>query len=252
MFCAVDIGNTNVVLAIHNGKRWVHSFRAYTDQKKTGDEYFVILDSLIKHAGLRSEDVDQAALSSVVPNLTRSLEKNVYRLFGVHPLVVTHEVRTNLKDIPSELGSDLLCNMVSGHAKKPDMPVMVCDFGTALTMSTVGKDGNILGVAITPGLITATNALFSNTAQLPQVELKIPESALGKNTQESIRSGIMFGYAGLVESMVKRTEKELGEKLYVIATGGLSRMISPLIPSIDELNPYQTLDGLLMISGLNR
>jgi type III pantothenate kinase len=253
MFCGVDIGNTNIVLAVHDGKDWVQTFRVYSDQKKTGDEYFVILDSLFDHAGVRRDDVDRAALSSVVPNLTRSLEKNVNRLFDVQPLIVTHDVKTGLKNetIPHELGNDLLCNAAQAHHIRKDMPVMVCDFGTALTMTTVGKDGSVLGAAIAPGLLTATNALFSNTAQLPQVELKLPVSVIGRDSTESIRAGIMCGYAGLVSSIIHRTEQEIGEKLYVIATGGLSRTISPSIPEIDEVCPYQTLNGLKLISDLN-
>jgi type III pantothenate kinase len=128
---------------------------------------------------------------------------------------------------------------------------MVCDFGTALTFTTVSGDGSVLGAAITPGLITAMRALFHGTAQLPQVELLIPSTVIGRNSEESIRAGIMYGYAGLVQHMIDRTEAEIGEKLYVIATGGLSRTISPIIPRIDEISPTQTVDGIKLISDLN-
>ena len=115
----------------------------------------------------------------------------------------------------------------------------------------MSKKGEILGVSIAPGLVTAVNALFGNTAQLPQVELKVPESALGRDSQTSIRSGIMMGYAGMVTSMIERVENEIGDKLYVIATGGLSNTIFPLIPRIDIVDGFHTLKGLALIANLN-
>jgi len=128
---------------------------------------------------------------------------------------------------------------------------MVVDFGTALTFSTVGADGSVLGASIAPGLVTAVNALYGNTAQLPQVELRLPEMVIGRNSQDSIRSGIMFGYAGMVTSLIERSEQELGQELYVIATGGLSTTIAPLIGRINQLSPMHTLEGLRLIADLN-
>jgi type III pantothenate kinase len=253
MLIALDIGNTNIVIAVHDKQRWVQSFRIYSDQKKTTDEYFVVLDSLLSHANLHKHDISRAIISSVVPNLTRSMQKNIIRLFDVHPLMVDHSVETGLKreSIPDELGSDLLANAAQAHHMHPDGPVVVIDFGTALTLTTVGSDGSVLGVAIAPGLVTAVNALFGNTAQLPQVELKIPPSVLGRTSQDSIRSGIMFGYSGMVKTIIEKTEKELGQEVYVIATGGLSRTIAPLIDRINHISPMHTLDGLRLISDLN-
>ena len=133
----------------------------------------------------------------------------------------------------------------------PEHPVVVVDFGTALTLTTVDSDGSVLGASIAPGLVTAVNALFGNTAQLPQVELKVPPTAIGRNSQESIRSGIMFGYAGMVNAIIERTEQELGREVFVIATGGLSQTIAPLIDRINQLSAMHTLDGLRLISDLN-
>ena len=128
---------------------------------------------------------------------------------------------------------------------------MTVDFGTALTLSTVDKTGYVKGVAILPGLVTAVNSLFNSTAQLPQVELKQPTTALGRNSTESIRAGVMFGYAGAVERLIKESEKELGEELVVIVTGGLSTTIFPLLPKITLLDKNHTLNGLRLISDLN-
>lgn len=253
MLVAVDIGNTNIVIAVHDGKSWVHSFRIYSDQKKTSDEYFVVLDSLMSNAGLHKHDINRAVISSVVPNLTRAMQKNIVRLFDVQPLMVDQSVNSGLKreTIPQELGSDLLANAAQAHFMYPQQPVIVVDFGTALTMTTIGADGSVLGASIAPGLVTAVNALFGSTAQLPQVELKVPPSVIGRNSQDSIRSGIMFGYAGLVKSIIERTEAELGREVYVIATGGLCRTIAPLIDRINMVSLMHTLDGLKLISDLN-
>ena len=167
--------------------------------------------------------------------------------------MVSHSVECGLdkSSIPPELGADLLSNMAYGHYHHKDGAVMVIDFGTALTFSTVSKEGKALGVAIAPGLVTAVNALFGSTAQLPQVELKVPSSVLGRDSMESIRAGIMDGYSGLVEKIIEKTEKELGERLYVMATGGLSSTISTLIHRLDELDPILTLKGLGLIADLN-
>lgn len=253
MLAAVDIGNTNIVLALGEGGAWVHSWRVYSDQKKTGDEYYVIFRSLLESSRVDTAAVDRIVMSSVVPNLTLSVQKNMRRIFGRDALVVSNDVRTGLdKDsLPAELGSDLLCNLAWAHHVHPDKAVMTVDFGTALTFSTVDADGRVRGVAIVPGLLTAVHALFGATAQLPQVELKIPTTVLGRSSEDSIRAGLMYGYAGLVEKMVAQSEAELGVHLTVMATGGLCQTISPLIPRIEEIDKYHTLNGLALISSLN-
>ena len=254
MLVACDIGNTNIVMALFDNGRFIDSWRVYTDTKKTSDEYFVVFNALFREGGVRPDMIGSAIISSVVPNMTRSVEKNIQRLFHIKPVIVTHDTETGLvkESIPGELGTDILSNLAYAHHVKPERSVMVVDFGTALTLSAVNSRGEVLGCSIAPGLVTAVNALFGSTAQLPQVELKVPEKAMGRDSQTSIRAGIMMGYAGLVESMIKRTEEEMATELYVIATGGLSQTISPLIPRINELNPYHTLCGLDLIARLNR
>ena len=254
MLVACDIGNTNIVLALFDEGRFVDSWRVYTDTKKTSDEYFVVFNALFREGGIKSDMVDSAIISSVVPNMTRSVEKNIQRLFHIQPLIVTHDVKTGLvrSSIPGELGTDILSNLAYAHYEKPDEAVMVVDFGTALTLSAVNSRGEVLGCSIAPGLVTAVNALFGSTAQLPQVELKLPDTPMGRDSQQSIRGGIMLGYAGLVDSIIKRTEDEIGETLWVIATGGLSQTISPLIPRLDLVDGLHTLKGLSLIASLNK
>ncbi len=254
MLLAVDIGNTNIVIALKDTDSWITSFRIFSDVKKTGDEYYVIISSLLRESSVDIKRVDKVIISSVVPFLTRSFEKNMKRLFPqINPITLTSSLNTGLDkaSIPPELGTDLLSNLSYAHYIFPDDAVMVIDFGTALTFSSVDEKGRVLGVGIVPGLITSVNALFGATAQLPQVELKLPESILGLNTEDSIRAGIMYGYAGLVKEMIARTEKEIGRKLKVIATGGLSMTISPLISRIDIIDGFHTLNGLALIASLN-
>lgn len=253
MLFAVDIGNTNIVIAIHDGNKWIDTWRIHSDCNKTSDEYYVMLESLSKHGKAKDYFIDSAIISSVVPNLTRALQKNINRLFGIEPIMIDLSLKTGLlqESIPQELGSDILCNLAQAHSQHPDRDVIIVDFGTALTMSCVKRTGEVLGVAIAPGLITAVNSLFGNTAQIPQVELKRPKHIMGRTTDQSVRSGIMNGYVGLVESMILKTEKEYNLNVYVIATGGLSNTISEAIPRIDEVDMYHTLNGMMYIAQLN-
>lgn len=254
MFLGVDIGNTNIVLAFHNGKEWGPTWRIHTDTKKTSDEYLVIIESLCDQAKIDKTKVEYAAISSVVPNLTRAIQKIVAWLFNISPLMVSRSIRTGLDmdTVPQEMGHDILCNLTAAHQMFPQRVAMTVDCGTAMTFSTVDEEGRVLGVAILPGLLTAVNALFGNTAQLPQVELKIPPTVLGRTTVDSIRAGIMLGYADLINGMVVRIEKEIGREIAVIATGGLSSTIAAEVPRIDRLSPTHTLDGLRLISEMNR
>ncbi len=249
MLLAVDIGNTNVVMAIHDGSAWVTNWRIHTDEKKTSDEYYVIVESMLKQNGMVPASIDHSIICSVVPNLTRTFEKVVSSVTETDPVMVSHDTAVGLskKSIPSELGYDLVANCVAAHHKYPEETVMVIDFGTALTFTTVNSKGEILGAAIAPGLITAVNSLFNNTAQIPQVQLKIPRSVIGRDSDTAIRSGIMIGFAGLVDSIVQKTEKELACSLKILITGGLSQTIAPLLDRVDAIEPFHTLEGLKII-----
>lgn len=253
MLLVVDIGNTNVVMALYNDKMWAASWRIHSDQMKTSDEYLVIIERMLTQKGFKPKDILKGIISSVVPNLTRSFQKVVYELSGVKPITVTHDsgVGINRETVPSELGNDLLANAVAARAIYPNENVVVLDFGTALTLTAVSNKGDILGVSIVPGLVTAVNSLFLNTAQIPQVQLRVPDKVLGRTSEQSIQSGIMFGYAGLVKELIDKTEKEISSSVKVIATGGLSHTMAPLIGRIDRIEPLHTLEGLKIIAEAN-
>jgi type III pantothenate kinase len=194
-------------------------------------------------------------LSSVVPDLTPTLTTVLTDVVGKTPIVVRHDSHPEVSvqiDKPIEIGSDLYANAVAAFCKYRRNAVIV-DFGTALTFTTVSAEGEILGVAIAPGLKTAVKALFSNTAQLPEVPLQLPQSALGKNTAHAIQAGILLGYESLVRGMITRIRRELDGDCIALATGGLSSIIDTLHGEFVEINRNLTLEGLRLIgeSGLD-
>jgi type III pantothenate kinase len=251
MLLAIDIGNTNIVFGINDHGSWKNHWRIQTDHKKTADEYEVIFRSLLSAGNVSRADVDSIILSSVVPSLVRPFTEMLPDLFGDTKItVVAPEIYPKLpvKILnPYEIGADLVANSVAAFQKFGKL-TMVIDFGTALTFTTIGENAEIKGVAIAPGLETAVTALAGETAQLPHVHLVAPPSVMGENTVHAIQSGIVFGFAGLVDSMIERTQHELGRKISVVATGGLSQVIAPLSKHIQIVEPLLTLNGLVEIN----
>jgi type III pantothenate kinase len=253
MLLVIDIGNTNIVFGVYKDNKWVHHWRIQTDHLKTADEYEVIFRSLLTAGKVCRSDIIKIILSSVVPSLLRPFREMLERLFQ------SAQINTLNPDLydklpvkilnPYEIGTDLVANAVAAHHQFGKLS-MVIDFGTALTFTTIGADSQIAGVAIAPGLETAVSALSGKTAQLPEIHLTPPPSVLGQNTVHAIQSGIVFGYTGLVDSMVERTEKEITKKITVVATGGLSTVIAPLTKNIQHTEPMLTLEGLVLIAKL--
>ncbi len=250
MLLAIDIGNTNIVFGIHEEGEWTNNWRIQTDPLKTADEYEVIFRSLLTAGKVCRTDVDSIILSSVVPSLVRPFTEMLPGLFdGTKITEVGPEIYPQLpvKILnPYQIGADLVANSVAAFQLFGKF-TMVIDFGTALTFTTIGKNAEIKGVAIAPGLQTAVAALAGETAQLPQIHLTPPPSVLGENTIHAIQSGVVYGFTGLVDSMIERTQDEIGETLNVVATGGLSQVIAPLTKNIKNVEPLLTLNGLAEI-----
>lgn len=256
MLLAVDIGNTNVVCALFNNDEIICQWRMYSDTKRTSDEYASILSIMMKDSGFAPDAIDSAIVSSVVPLLTGPWISVTERLTGHKPIIVGPSIYGKLPiSIPAvsvnEIGTDIVCNAVQAYTSLKKACIVV-DFGTALTLTAIDDDGNILGVSIAPGLRTAVNSLFNNTAQVPSVPLEAPPDSLGTNTIHSVQSGIVLGYKGLVEYLIicikKDTAAKTGinpEDMQVIATGGLNSVLKP-ISSV-----FQTVDKLLTLKGLN-
>lgn len=249
MILAVDAGNTDTVFGLFDNKNclFVWRTRSLTNESATHYETWLRLQFL--EAGIALNRVEVSVISSVVPDLTPILRTVLSGLFGQEPIVVGPDVYPDLTvaiDHPHEIGADLVANSVAAFERYKQNCVVV-DFGTALTFTTVSAKGEIMGVAILPGLKTAVKALFANTAQLPEVPLVLPSSAIGRNTAHSIQAGILLGYEGLVKSMIRRIRDELGGECIAVATGGLSSIIDTLREEFVEIDPNLTLGGLQLI-----
>jgi len=254
MLLAIDTGNSNIVFGVHSGKEWLHQWRISTDPTKMPDEYAVLFRDLLREEDLQGSDIDQVMISSVVPSLTEKLQSMTARLSGTTPLIVGPGVKTGLKiniGNPSELGSDIVCNCVAAYKLFGEACIVV-DFGTALTFTALSDAGEVLGVSIAPGLQSAAEALSEHTAQLPQVWLAPPSSVLGRNTVQSIQSGVVYGYTGMVEYLIDRIRREMKKpQAPVVATGGKSAVISPLTDRFNKIEPWLILEGLRIIAEKN-
>jgi type III pantothenate kinase len=249
MLLVVDIGNTNVVLGIYDGPELKAHWRLATDAKTTSDEYGILFTNLLASAGIIPRQMSGAIMSSVVPTLSGTFETLIEQYFYQRPLIVTSETDTGLTiryPNPKEIGSDRLVNAAAAHHKyRRDL--IIVDFGTATTFCAVTKEAEYLGGVIAPGLGISAEALFSRAAKLSKVELTRPKTVIGTDTGSSIQSGLLFGYAGLVDTLVKRIEQELGRSTYVIGTGGLSGIVAQETTSIQKIEPLLTLEGLALL-----
>lgn len=251
MTLAIDIGNSNVVIGFHDGDHWmVHRLPTQLDESPMVF-YAVKLSEISLELGISNEQVNKVIISSVVPPLTSVLLDTTKMLFKKDPILMGPSVYPNLKILirnPYEIGSDLVANAVAAHHFYGKDSVII-DFGTALTFTVVTSKGEILGVAIAPGLKTAMHALFHKTAQLPpEVPLIVPDSPVGKDTPHAIQSGVLIGYEGLVSHIVQQIRKEVGSHFITIATGGLSGILDNLKPTYTYFHPNLTLDGLRIIA----
>ena len=253
MLLVVDIGNTNIVIGIYEKDELTRSWRISTDRRKTIFEYAVLIKNFFSLDGIPLTEVGDAVIASVVPPLTSIIRDALNMLFGIDPLIVGPGVKTGmpvLVDNPKEVGTDRIVNAVGAYHKYGG-PLVVVDFGTATTFDAVSVKGEYLGGAICPGIGISLDALFKETAQLPRVDFRKPKRVIGKNTVESMQSGVFYGYVCLVDGMVKRMRDELGEAL-CIATGGYAQAIAGESSTINKVDPWITLEGLRIIYKKNR
>lgn len=258
MILVIDVGNTNIVLGVYKDKELIVDWRLSTDSKRTADEYGIQVTDLFLHNKLDLSDVEGVIISSVVPNIMYSLEHMILKYFEVIPIVVGPGVKTgiNIKyDNPKEVGADRIVNAVAAREiyKKP---VIIIDFGTATTFCAVTIKGDYLGGTICPGIKISSEALFERAAKLPRIELVKPAGVICKNTVASMQAGIIYGYIGQVDYIVSKMKKEmidLGEKEpFVVATGGLAKLISEESKFMDLIDPILTLKGLRIIYEKNK
>ena len=254
MLLAVDIGNTDTTLGVFEGEELRATWHMATGIHRMADEYAALLLNLLHHQGLDISEIKEIALCSVVPPLIATFDELCQRYFHLSPLVVGAGVKTGVRirmDNPREVGADRIANAAAAHHLYGG-PVIITDLGTATTFDTVSREGDYLGGAIAPGIGTAAEALFTQAAMLPRVELARPKHAIGTNTITAMQSGIVFGYVGLIEGIVARIQQALEERAKVVATGGFAELIAEETAVIDVVNPNLTMIGLRLIYLLNK
>ncbi len=249
MLLVFDIGNSNIVLGTYEGSRLVRHWRISTDRQKTGDEYGMLINDLFSYQGIHMEDIDAIIISSVVPPLVVPMVKMCERYFHIKPLLVGPGIKTGIRlnyENPRAIGADRIVNVVGAYSEYGGS-LIVIDFGTATTFDVVAENGDFLGGAIAPGISTSADALFQSAAQLPRIELVPPERVIARSTVAGMQAGIIYGYVGQIDEIVRRIKKEYGKPMQVIATGGLARMIARESSTIDKVDHFLTLTGLQVL-----
>ena len=249
MVLAVDIGNTNVVVGCFDKKEIRFVERLSTNRNSTSLEYAVLIKTVLELNGISFEEFEGGIISSVVPSVTNRVKEAMEKITGKDVLVVGPGVKTGLKiklDNPSQLGSDRVADSVAATNYYP-CPLIIIDMGTATTVSVVDGEKNFVGGMIMPGLMVSMEALSSKTSQLPQISLDAPKKAIGRNTVDCIRSGLIYGNAAAIDGLIGNIEQELGEKCTIISTGGLAKIVTPLCKREIIEDDKLLLKGLMII-----
>jgi type III pantothenate kinase len=251
MLLVIDVGNTNTVIGVYSDKHLIQNWRIRTERRTTEDEFNILASNLFVTNDIDSEKISKTTISCVVPPMMTILDSFCRKYLGHAPLWIDAASVSNLYlryKNPSEIGADRLVNAVAAFDKYKTS-LIVIDFGTATTFDSISENGEYLGGAISPGIMIASEALFMKASKLPRVEIFIPpKSVIGKDTASSIKAGIIYGYAGLIDGMVKRMKTEMGSNPKVIATGGLAELMHQVSESIEVIEPNLTLEGLRIIS----
>ncbi len=249
MILVIDVGNTNIVLGLYDGDVIAHRWRLRTSRQRTADEYGIMVAQLFAEANICKDCVEGAIIACVVPPVLHILVKMTEHRFGVTPLVVGPELKTGvevLSDNPREVGADRIVNAVAAFARTQRATIVV-DFGTATTFDVINADGAYLGGVISPGIGISAEALFLRASKLHRVEIAIPDRVIGRDTESSMQSGLVYGYLGLVEGIVTRICEEYGAPMHVIATGGLGGLFHELSPEVHAYDADLTLTGLHLL-----
>ena len=256
MIICIDIGNTNIKYAIYDTEKLKVSFRVATDFKTTSDEYGAQLIAMLNAQGISASEITGGIVSSVVPSLDYTIDKMCSLYLGIEPLHVAPGLKSGLNircDDSREVGADRIVNCVSAIVNYGEnVPMIVVDFGTATTFNIINANNEFIGGVIAPGIKGSLDSLVNGTAKLPRVEIEAPKSIIAKNTVTNMQAGIVFGFAGLTEYIVKRIKKELkAPRVKTIATGGFSTIIAKEIEGIDVVDKLLTLKGLKYLYDLN-
>lgn len=247
MVLVVDIGNTNIVIGVYNSNELIGNWRMVTKNEKTSDEYGIFILNLLQYNDIDYHNIKSAIVSSVVPNVMYSFENAIKKFFNIEPIIVGPGVKTGItisNDNPREVGADRIVGLVAAYDLYGG-PLIVIDFGTATTYDIVNEKGEFKYGITSPGIQISADALWQKTAQLPKIEIKKPDTILAKNTVTSMQAGLIYGYIGQVEYIIKKIKEEMNnENMKVVATGGLGRLIA------DETSQIDVFDSLLLFKGL--
>jgi type III pantothenate kinase len=249
MLLVMDVGNTNTSLGVFEGERLAWHWRLTTEKARTIDEYGIHARNLFAFAGLDFKAITAVAIASVVPQLDYTLKRMSEVYFHLTPLFVDHTTDTGLTilyDPPSDVGADRIVDAVAA-LHKHGAPCIVVDFGTATNFEVIDEGGRYLGGVITPGISISTDALFARAARLPRVAIERPHNVIGASTIEAIQSGLYYGYAGLVDGILRRMIEELGRRPRIVSTGGLAPLIATASEFIEVVDETLTLDGLRLV-----
>lgn len=255
MILVADVGNTNITFGAYDGEELKATFRMTSNVPRTSDEYGMMLLSLLDANGVSHELIEGAIIASVVPNIMHSLTGAVNKYLKINPMVVGPGIKTGIRitnDNPREIGADRIVNVVAAYEKYGG-PVLVIDFGTATTYDLITEDGSFRVGITAPGIKISAKALWTDTAKLPEIEIKKPASILATETISSMQAGLVYGQIGQTEYIIKEVIRESGlEDLRVVATGGLGRLIAGETQTIGVYDPYLTLEGLRIIYNKNK
>lgn len=255
MLLVIDIGNTNITLGVFRGEELLGTFRMMTKQPRTSDEYGITLRELVERQGILGTDIDAAIVASVVPDVMHSFGSAMIKYFGIKPMVVSAGIKTGIRimtENPKQVGADRIVDAVAAYTIHGG-PVIVIDYGTATTYDVVGPDGTFEAAVIAPGIRTSAQAMWGQAAMLPAVEIRKPDSILGRETVASMQAGIVYGQLGQTEYIVERIRRESGySDAKVIASGGLGKIIAGETEVIDVYDPQLTLKGLRIIYEKNK
>lgn len=255
MILVLDAGNSKIALGVYENEKLIYHWRMKTDRHKTEDEYAMLVKSFFIHEGISFNQIKGIIISSVVPPIMYALEEMCRKYFHVKPLIIGPGVKTGLNikyENPREVGTDRIVNAVAAIKEYGTQPLIVVDFGTAITYCYINEKGDYLGGAIAPGIGISTEALFTKAAKLPRIELARPSNVIGKNTISAMQSGVFYGFVGQVEGIVRRMKEQSKEEPLVIATGGLADFISNETTIIDVVDKFLTLKGLYIIYKRNQ
>lgn len=254
MLLAVDIGNTNITLGVMDGEEVIGRFRMTTKTQKTSDEYGVFISTLLKRKNINISAIEGVIISSVVPNIMYSFVSGIKKYIEVEPMIVGPGIKTgiNIKtESPRQVGADRIVDLVGAYYTYGG-PAMVVDFGTATTFDVVTEEGAFTVGITSPGIKITANALWNMAAKLPEIEIALPESILATNTVTSMQAGLVYGYIGQVEYIVKRVQEEIGYNMQVIATGGLANIIFEETDVLDVYDRNLPFKGLKYIYDRNK